>query len=259
LPDVLAFATEPRTRPQMEAHLAARLHGASRLDGAGQPVWWAMRTFAPLHHAPTGGPWSFGPRAAFVAAPATLPPDARDESLRWLARRYLEGFGPATPQDLARFTLLTRAVAREAILAIGDDLVELEGPGGPLFDVVGAALPDEDVPAPPRLMWDSTLLAYADAGRVIPPDYRRIVTRQNGDVLPTLLVDGHVAGVWRAVEGGIEATAFHPLPDETWEGLATEARALVAFLADRDPRLYGRYGHWWRKQLPGAQVLLLGG
>ncbi len=80
-------------------------------------------------------------------------------------------------------------------------------------------------------MWDSTLLAYQDRSRVIPPDYRRLVIRQNGDVLPTLLVDGYVAGVWRPVGGGIEATAFHPLPEEAWVGLASEAGALVAFLA----------------------------
>jgi hypothetical protein len=254
LPGVLAFVAEPRTRPELEAHLA------TRVDDAAQPTWWAMRTFAPVHHAPTGGPWSFGPRASFVAARETLPPDARDESLRRLARRYLEGFGPATPQDLARFTLLTRAVARDAMVALGDDLVELDGPDGPLFDVAGTALPDEDVPAPPRLlpMWDSTLLAYVDHGRVIPPDYRRIVTRQNGDVLPTLLVDGYVAGVWRPADDGIEATAFHPLPEAAWDGLAAEARALRTFLVDRDPRVYGRYGHWWRKPLPGAQVRVLG-
>ena len=60
-------------------------------------------------------------------------------------------------------------------------------------------------------MWDSTLLAYVDRSRIIPPDYRELVIRTNGDVLPTLLVDGHVAGVWRPVDGGIEATAFHRL------------------------------------------------
>ncbi len=63
-------------------------------------------------------------------------------------------------------------------------------------------------------MWDHVLLAYADRSRVIPPDYRKLVTRSNGDVLPTLLVDGYVAGVWRPVEGGIEATAFHRHPAE---------------------------------------------
>ncbi len=65
----------------------------------------------------------------------------------------------------------------------------------------------------------------ADRIRVIPPDYRKLVTRSNGDVLPTLPVDGYVAGVWRPVEGGIEATAFHRLPVEAWEGLAAQARS----------------------------------
>ncbi len=107
-------------------------------------------------------------------------------------------------------------------------------------------------------MWDSILLAYSDRSRVIPSDYRRLVTRQNGDVLPTLLVDGYVAGVWRPVEGGIEATAFHRLSDAAWSGLVDEAAALVAFLTDREPTVYRRYTHWWR-ELPGAEVRLLPG
>jgi hypothetical protein len=107
-------------------------------------------------------------------------------------------------------------------------------------------------------MWDSVLLAHVDRSRVLPPDYRRLVIRSNGDVLPTLLVDGHVAGVWRAVEGGIEATAFHRLPEDAWEGFADEARGLVALLADRDPLVYRRYDHWWSK-LPGGETRLLPG
>ena len=107
-------------------------------------------------------------------------------------------------------------------------------------------------------MWDSVLLAYADRSRVIPPDYRRLVIHQNGDVLPTLLVDGYVAGVWRAVEGGIEATAFHALSADAWKGLAAEATALVTFLAGRDLAVYRRYNHWWAK-LPSAERRVLPG
>lgn len=46
------------------------------------------------------------------------------------------------------------------------------------------------MPAPARLlpMWDDILLAYTDRSRVLPPEYRRLVARANGDVLPTLLV-----------------------------------------------------------------------
>lgn len=107
-------------------------------------------------------------------------------------------------------------------------------------------------------MWDSILLAYSDRSRVIPPDYRTLVTRRNGDVLPTLLVDGYVAGIWRPAEGGIEATAFHRLPDDVWEQLAAEARSLTAFLADRETDVYRRYDHWWSK-LPSAEARLLPG
>lgn len=119
---------------------------------------------------------------------------------------------------------------------------------------------NETVTAPPRLMamWDSILLAFSDRSRVIPPDYRTLVIRRNGDALPTLLVDGYVAGVWRPAEGGVEATAFHHLPDGVWEQLAAEARSLTAFLADREPEVYRRYGHWWSK-LPSAEARLLPG
>jgi hypothetical protein len=255
LPQLLDFAARPRTKAEVEDLLERRL-------GDRQPrAWWALRTFAPLLHAPTGGPWSFGPRSSFVAAPDQLPPERREESVQRLARRYLEGFGPATAADLGQFTLLTRSVARDALRAMAGELEQLEGPdGSQLSDVPGSPLPAEDTPAPPRLlpMWDSTLLAYADRSRVIPPDYRRLVARSNGDVLPTLLVDGYVAGVWRPVEEGIEATAFHRLPDDSWTGLATEAAALAAFLAARDPAVYHRHTHWWTR-LPNAEVRVLPG
>src|SRR5690606_1258393 len=129
------------------------------------------------------------------------------------------------------FALVQRARAREALRALGDELELLEGPDGEeLFDIPGAPRPDEDTPAPPRLlgMWDNVLLAYFDRSRVIPPEIRKLVIRNNGDTLPTLLVDGYVAGVWRAVEGGIEATAYTPLSEENWNGLAAEARRLLS-------------------------------
>ena len=250
LPEVLEFTARPRTKAEVEELLEARL---------GEPnprMWWALRTFAPLWLAPTGGPWSFGRRSSFVTAPLLLPAERRDDAVRRLVRRYLEAFGPATVADIAQFTMLTRALARDALGALAGELERLEGPDGTeLFDVPGGSRPAEDTPAPPRLlpMWDSILLAYADRSRVVPTDYRRLVTRSNGDVLPTLLVDGHVAGVWRPVEGRIQATAFHRLPDEAWVGLAAEAGALQAFLADRDPMVYRRYAHWWTR-LPSAEV-----
>jgi hypothetical protein len=257
VPHLLRFAARPRSKAQIEDELEARL-------GHRQPrAWWALRTFAPLHHAPTGGPWSFGASSSFRAAPARPEGESPGAAVERLVLRYLEGFGPASVADFAQFTMLRRPVVTEALQALADagEVQELEGTDGArLVDVPAGLLPAEDSPAPSRLlpMWDSILLAYSDRSRVIPPDYRRLVIHQNGDVLPTLLVDGYVAGVWRPVEDGIEATAFHALSEEAWRGLATEAAALVAFLKTRDPRAYRRYAHWW-SALPKAEVRLLPG
>jgi len=258
IPDLLEYADRPRTAAESEAWLEHRL-GAPK-SGA----WWALRQYAPLWHAPAGAPWSFGPRPSYVAArsrPVLADPDASAAALQTLIKRYLEGFGPASMADVAQFAMVYRPLVKEALTALSDELERLGGPDGKdLYDVPGAPRPPEDTPAPPRLlaMWDSILLAYVDRSRVIPPAYRTLVTRSNGDVLPTLLVDGYVAGVWCPVAGGIEATAFHHLPDDVWEGLAAEARSLVAFLADREPEVYRRYTHWWSK-LPSAEARLLPG
>jgi hypothetical protein len=253
VPHLVEFTSRPRTTAEIEELLQSRF-------GDRKPVvWWALRTFAPLKHAPTGGRWSFGPRPSYVSAHLQLPPERRAESMQRLVRRYLEAFGPASVPDIARFTLLARSVVREALGALAGEVEEVKGPDGSrLYDVPGAPMPDEDTPAPPRLlpMWDSVLLAYDDRSRVIPPHYRRQVIMKTGDVLPTLLVDGYVAGVWRPVEAGIEATAFHRLTDDAWAGLAAEARALAAFLAEREALVYRRYARWW-DTLPSAEFRVL--
>lgn len=257
VPELLAFADRPRSAAEMQAWVEERF-GAEKKDGA----WWGLKAYAPLHHVPTDAPWSFGVRPLFVAARTGAVPSGRvvePEALRTLVLRYLAGFGPASVADVTQFAMVQRAPVREALRTLDGAVEQLQGPGDvPLFDLPGASRPPAETPAPPRLMamWDSVLLAYADRSRVIPLAYRPLVIRNNGDVLPTLLVDGHVAGVWRPVEGGIEATAFHPLSSAAWDGLFAEARSLAALLAGREAAVYGRYHHWWAK-LPEAEVRLL--
>ncbi|MGW7081332.1 winged helix DNA-binding domain-containing protein [Streptomyces sp. NPDC054866] len=254
VPELLDFADRPRTSAQMQAWVEERL-GAEKKEGA----WWGLKAYAPLHHAPTEAPWSFGLRPSFVAARSAAVPTGREadpQALRTLILRYLGGFGPASVADVAQFAMVQRAPVRAALLALGDTVEQLQGPDGEVrFDLPGASRPPAETPAPARLMamWDSILLAYADRGRVIPPAYRPWVIRRNGDVLPTLLVDGQVAGVWRLLEDGIEATAFHPLPPAAWDELAKEAQSLTAFIGDREAAVYSRYHHWWAK-LPGAEA-----
>jgi len=252
LPSLCDLLAEPRTQAEIEAFLEDHL-------GQHEPrAWWALRMYGPFHHAPTGGAWSFERQRSFVAAPAReSPPD--DEAVRQLALRYLEGFGPASIQDIAQFTMLRMKVLRGALETLAGDLVELDGPdGSSLIDVPNAPRPSGDVPAPARLlpMWDSILLAYNDRSRIIPPELRPHVIRRNGDVLPTVLVDGYVAGVWRPVETGIEVTTLGPVHDEAWDQLDVEAQALIDLLADREPTVYRRYARWWAS-LPRDETRVL--
>ena len=259
--DLLSYATEPRSSAELADWFESRIG----TGGATAAACRMLRQYAPLQHAPRGGPWSFAASTqAYLAPhagaePALADPEAAAVALPVLIERYLAAFGPASVPDMAQFAMVQRARVKTAVQALGDALDRLDGPGGTvLYDVPGGSRPDGDVPAPARLlgMWDSVLLAYHDRSRLIPPQYRAHVIRVNGDVLPVLLADGYVAGVWRVAGGQVEATAFGPLAEETWDGLAAEASALLTLIADRDPALYGRYGHWWKKLPDGEKRML---
>ncbi|MFJ9587852.1 winged helix DNA-binding domain-containing protein [Streptomyces acidicola] len=252
LPELARFLTRPRTGAEVQDEMTGRFGEHAHR------VWWALRTYAPTHHAPTGGPWSFTQPNAYLAssAAAEAGPQEAADGVRRLLLAYLRAFGPASARDFARFTLLTRPVITQALQELGDQLVRMTGPGrAALFDLADATVPAADTPAPPRLlpMWDSTLLAHGGPGRLVPEEYRPLVVRRNGDTLPCLLVDGQVAGVWRAGDEGLELTAFHRLGKAAWQGLTEEAERLSALLALRDPAVYRRYGHWWDKGFPGVE------
>jgi len=248
---VVAFSRQPRTKEGINEMLS---------EIYGSPVeprlWWALRTFAPIVHAPTGEPWSFGRNQEFETAPTAPPRTPPGDALQRLIWRYLEGFGPATAQDFAQFSLQRQAEIGPALETLADRLETFEGPDGEaLLGVPGGELPPENTSAPPRLlgMWDNVLLAYRDRSRVIPEEYRAHVIRRNGDVLPTVLVDGYVSGVWRPRNDGIEVRAFRALSEADWEGIAQEACSLGPLIASRDPRTYGRYANWWSR-LPDGEI-----
>ncbi len=222
-------------------------------------LWSALRIVGAFRNAPTTDPWSFGRRPAYL--PCTVAADDEPAATAELVRRYLAAFGPANVADLSQFTILKRSALREVIESMAD-IVSVPGPNGSqLLDVNdGAPRPEADPsPLPPRLlgMWDNVLLAYSDRSRVIPDEHRAHVIRRNGDVLPTVLVDGLVRGVWRTASDVIEIRALEPLDDATLASLDDEARDLRRFLADRDPTVFSRFGRWWDR-LPDGPTITVG-
>jgi hypothetical protein len=181
----------PITQEQVEELAAAEMGGFR----------WRTRTLTPLVHLPPGGTWSHYGRTQLAAMESVLGVElpSREEGAEHLVRSYLTAFGPATQEDLLRF-----AGVRVGDVRPGLDRVELrrfrDERGRLLLDVPRAPLPDGDTPAPVRFLpkWDSSLLAYAppERTRILPERFRSTVIRKNGDVIPTVLVDGFVAAGW---------------------------------------------------------------
>jgi hypothetical protein len=191
---VRAAATKgPVTQDQVEELAAAEMGG----------LRWRTRTLTPLVHLPPGGTWSHYGRTQLRAMEVVLGVElpAREDGAERLVRSYLAAFGPATQEDLLRFTGL-----RVGDVRAGLDRVDLrtfrDERGRVLLDLPRAPLPDGETPAPVRFLpkWDSSLLAYAapERTRILPEKFRSTVIGRNGDVLPTVLVDGFVAATWDA-------------------------------------------------------------
>jgi DNA glycosylase AlkZ-like len=187
---VSAAARKPITHEQLEALAAEEMGGR-----------WRTRGLAPLIHLPPSGTWRFHGRPQLLLMQEWLGGElpTREEGAERVVRRYLGAFGPATREDLLRF-----AGVRVGDLSPGLERVQLrrfrDERGRLLLDLPRAPLPDGDAPAPVRFLpkWDSSLLAYAppERTRILPEKLRATVIKKNGDVLPTVLVDGFVSAAW---------------------------------------------------------------
>ena len=170
---------------------------------------------------------------------APLPVADSGDAIRAVVTSYLAAFGPASRADLAQW--LGRSVSTFSAALDSLDLVTFEAEDGPkLIDLRHAPRPHEAVPAPVRFLpkWDNLLLAYDRRERVLPEAIRKVVIRKNGDVLPTFLVDGVVAGAWEAPLRGravMSLSAFNPLSVKHRKAIEREGESLLAWLRPDSP------------------------
>jgi len=222
---VHAAAQKQITHEQLEAIAAEEMGGR-----------WRTRTLAPLLHVPPAGTWGFHGRPELLVLKTWLGVElpTRQEGAKHLVRSYLASFGPATQQDLLRF-----AGVRVGDLRPGLEQLELrtfrDERGRELLDLPRAPLPHGDTPAPVRFLpkWDSSLLAYAppERTRILPEKFRSIVIRKNGDVLPTVLVDGFVAATWNVDrKRGLEIEPLRRLTKAERAEIDEEGERLVEFV-----------------------------
>ena len=176
-------------------------------------------------------------KQTFVPAP----PDerlGREEALGRLARRFLKGHGPATPDDLAYWAKIPKGVAREAWEHAGRT-TEVLTERGPMTTLPGRAEPPAlDEPVVTLLgAWDHWLLSWADRTLTIPADQTDIWLVAGR---PSAFADGHAFGTWRTERGPGSLTIivepFGRLPGSVGHGLEREVADLGRFF-ETDARL----------------------
>ena len=151
-----------------------------------------------------------------------------EADLPGLLHRYLEAFGPATVQDFATWSGLT-GVKRALAGATGGLRTSEDEHGRELLDVPDGALPAPETEAPVRALpeYDNAILSHADRTRIVADEHRRAVFPGAGLVRATFLVDGVVAGTWRAEKGGrAQVEAFGRLPRRIRTALDAELERL---------------------------------
>lgn len=236
---LMDFISEPRPLDDITEHLAMQVpapEGLSRRD-----LWYLASSHGGLVHTPPSGTWRYFGKNSYIDSRLWLegleePP--LDEAMRWLVQRYLAAFGPASRADILQWGGVRRMGMIDAALqSLGDELTAFKDEKGTvLYDLGGAPRPGGDTPVPPRFLpkWDNLLLAYQDRERVLPARYRKSIIKINGDVLPTFLVDGVVAGTWATTrERDAALLRLEPLeavaPD-TIAALEAEAQDLIRFI-----------------------------
>ena len=128
--------------------------------------------------------------------------EAREVGSARLARRYLDGYSPASVKDFAAWSGIPAGDAKKAVNAVADtqDILEVDVNGKSMW-VSREKLPLLRKPLPKHILkllpaFDSYLLGYADRELIVPAEYRKEIYH-GGQTVAALLVDGAVAGVWK--------------------------------------------------------------
>jgi hypothetical protein len=160
-------------------------------------------------------------------------------AMQEMLRRYLAAYGPATPDDFARWWGFDTADARRVFRALGDALSEVTVDGWKTWALtealpqIEAAVIKDNVRLLPG--FDPYVLAATrDQDAILPAAYKGRVYRPQGWISPVVLVDGVMAGVWEHEQkkGRVAITVkpFAALSDTVKQTVEVEAARLAAFL-----------------------------
>jgi hypothetical protein len=146
-----------------------------------------------------------------------------------LVRRYLGGFGPAAPAEIANWAGMHPRRLIPVLEKLRLRTFRSEG-GDELVDLPRAPIPDPETPAPPRFLptFDATLLAHARRTGILPEEHRpKVFNTRTPHSVPTFLVDGRVAGTWRHEKAKVKLEPFGRLDASARKALREESERLA--------------------------------
>jgi hypothetical protein len=216
------FSNGPLTQSELDGILEA---DAATRNGVG--------LFLDLVRVPPSGTWERRRADIYALAEDWVGPEqvSEREGIEVLVRRYLSGFGPARPDDIASWA----GVSKTDITGVleGIELRRFQDEQGKeLVDLPRLPLPAEDTAAPVRFLpvWDATLLVHARRTQILPERYRsRVFNVRTPHSVNAFLVDGQVAGTWRYEKGRVQITPFGRLTKAVRAEVDEEAERLAAF------------------------------
>lgn len=241
--ELVEFTREARTLREIGDFVVARIGptGHPSATVARYALWELLRSGRTLVNAAPNGLWDHYRGGHYVAADVWLgsarAPALRDAATH-LLRRYFAAFGPASLADALSWSRARPALLREALAGLEPELVTFRDERGrTLYDLRSAPRP-RDAEAPVRFLpkWDQLLLAYEPKtrDRVLPEHVRKATIAVNGDVMPTVLVDGTVAARWDAREAGrtavLSIAPFGLLGSAARVAVVDEGERLVRFI-----------------------------
>lgn len=204
---------------------------------------YAVRSYLPLVQVPPSGTWGAGTRATYTTAAYWLG-EARPLDLPALFRRYLSAFGPASVMDFQTWSGMTGL--KSQLAAELRNLVRYRSESGEiLYDLPGLPICEAEGVSPLRFLpeYDNILIAHKDRRRILPEAHRKKVLASAGRVLSTVLVDGFVAGIWKAqktrLAANLRVSLFERQSTAVLEQIEDEGQRLIRFIEDeaRDYRV----------------------
>ena len=215
-----ALAGGPLTRDELADRVAA-LTSHDHLSEQLRSGWTAV--FKPAaaqgllcQGPPRDGSITFVDPARWLGKRATRPAPDPDEAIAAVLARFLDAYGPATREDLARWLGVQPKIARQLLARHGAALAEVDVAGhkGWMTPAGAEAAAASEPASGVRLLpgFDPYVLApISHRAEMFPAGKVDAVSRAAGWISPVLLVDGRIAGTWGpSTEAGVTTVTVQP-------------------------------------------------